>query len=346
MICIDGSYGEGGGQILRTALSLALVTGKPFRIEKIRANRSKSGLMRQHLTAVNAAAEIGNATVSGNRIGSQTVTFAPQTIQTGRFHYSIGSAGSCTLVLQTILPALMLANGPSQMTLEGGTHNPFAPPFDFLVKVFLPLIGHMGPQVDATLERPGFFPAGGGRFTVRVTPVPSLKPLQLTERGTVQKVMAQAMVSNLPVRIARRELKVVAQTLGCPEHQLRAVAVDNAQGPGNIVTIEIESDALTELFTGFGQKGVSAESVATRVANQARDYLKQEVPVGRYLADQLLVPMALAGEGTFFTLTPSRHTLTNATIIQHFMGRACDISESAQGRFEVKVRTDPLKVNR
>jgi RNA 3'-terminal phosphate cyclase (ATP) len=164
MITIDGSYGEGGGQILRTSLALSLVTGKPFSINNIRAGRKKPGLMRQHLTAVNAAAEIGSAAIKGNRIGSQEFTFEPEMIKPGNFHFAIGSAGSCTLVFQTILPALIIAGGPSEIILEGGTHNPFAPPFDFLAKAFLPVINRMGPKVDAVLEKPGFYPAGGGRF--------------------------------------------------------------------------------------------------------------------------------------------------------------------------------------
>ena len=161
MITIDGSYGEGGGQILRTSLALSLVTGKPFSIHNIRAGRKNPGLMRQHLTAVNAAAEIGKAAIKGNSIGSQAFTFNPETIKSGNFHFAIGSAGSCTLVFQTVLPALMISGGPSEIILEGGTHNPFAPPYDFLEKAFLPVINRMGPRVDAVLEKPGFYPAGG-----------------------------------------------------------------------------------------------------------------------------------------------------------------------------------------
>src|SRR5512138_2046230 len=163
MITIDGSQGEGGGQILRSALALSLVTGKPFRIENIRARRQKPGLMRQHLTAVNAAVEIGAAHVSGNTVGSSELTFAPTALRSGEYHFVVGTAGSCTLVLQTVLPALIIAEGSSEIRLEGGTHNPAAPPFDFLAGAFLPLLNRMGPDVRAALERPGFYPAGGGR---------------------------------------------------------------------------------------------------------------------------------------------------------------------------------------
>jgi RNA 3'-terminal phosphate cyclase (ATP) len=153
MITVDGSFGEGGGQILRTALALALVTGQPFRIEKIRAGRKNPGLLRQHLTAVKAAAQIGQATIAGDSIGSTQLTFAPGRIAAGEYTFAVGTAGSTTLVLQTILPALLRANAPSRLTLEGGTHNPFAPPFHFLVQAFLPLLNQMlaGGQVTASI---------------------------------------------------------------------------------------------------------------------------------------------------------------------------------------------------
>ncbi len=337
MITIDGSHGEGGGQIVRTALALSLVTGRPFRVEAVRAGRRKPGLMRQHLTALNAAAEIGAAQVSGNTIGSQAFSFAPQAIHAGRYHYAIGSAGSCTLVLQTILPALVIAGGASEIILEGGTHNPFAPPFDFLARAFLPLVARMGPQIEAVLEKPGFFPAGGGRFRVSITPVPRLNPLRLVERGGIRRQTARAAVSNLPLSIARRELKVVGRQLGWPSESLKAVAVDDAQGPGNVLTLAVESDSLTEVFTGFGERGVSAEKVAARAAGQVRDYLARNVPVGRYLADQLLVPLAMAGGGKFRTLPPSRHTRTNIDIIQHFLDIAIAARETEDGSWEIRV---------
>jgi RNA 3'-terminal phosphate cyclase (ATP) len=337
MITIDGSHGEGGGQILRTSLSLSLITGKPFSIEKIRSGRKKPGLMRQHLTAVNAAAEIGDAKVSGNAIGSQAFQFEPRGIRSGKFRYAIGTAGSCTLVLQTILPALIIAEGPSEVILEGGTHNPFAPPFDFLAKAFLPLVGRMGPRVVAELEKPGFFPAGGGRFRVAIAPEKALKPLSLMQRGSIKRQWACAAVSNLPMKIAHRELKVVSKKLGWPRECLQAVNVEHAHGPGNVLTIEMESDALTEVFTGFGERGVSAEKVAARAAGQAMDYLSHDVPVGRYLADQLLVPMAIAGGGRFLTVPLSRHTLTNIDIIKCFMDLSIEVNKNEQDQWEIGI---------
>ena len=213
MIALDGSQGEGGGQILRSALALSLVTGTPFRIDNIRAGRPRPGLMRQHLTAVEAAAAVGAAETSGAGVGSRSLTFAPTTVNPGDYTFSVGTAGSATLVLQTVLPCLLTAPRPSTLVLEGGTHNPSSPPFDFLAKAFLPLVGRMGARVEATLERPGFYPAGGGRFRVTVAPTKALAPLELEQRGALRAQRVRAVVANLPRAIGERELhRFVART--------------------------------------------------------------------------------------------------------------------------------------
>ncbi len=294
MLTIDGAYGEGGGQILRTSLALSLVTQQPFRIANIRAGRDKPGLRRQHLTAVQAAAEIAHAEVSGASIGSPQLTFAPGPVTPGAYAFRMGTAGSTTLVLQTVLPALILAPGPSTLHLEGGTHNPFAPPFDFLQRTFLPLLNRMGPRVEAALERPGFYPAGGGKCRVTIEPATAWHPLDLRARGAICARRARAVVANLPEHIARRELAVIGKKLAWPEACLRLESVQGSPGPGNLVTIDIESEHVTEVFTGFGQRGVPAETVATRAVKAAQRYLAFDVAVGIHLADQLLLPLALA----------------------------------------------------
>jgi len=202
---IDGSLGEGGGQILRTAVGVAAVTGNAVQIDRIRAGRSKPGLMRQHLTAVNAAAQICSANISGNSAGSTQLLFSPGKVQAGDYHFSIGTAGSATLVLQTVLPMLLTANGPSRVVLEGGTHNLAAPPFEFLSSAFLPLVNAMGPTVQVILERYGFFPAGGGRLVVNIKPAEGLTGFDLCERGSLLSAKARVLISNLPMNIAERE---------------------------------------------------------------------------------------------------------------------------------------------
>lgn len=337
MIVIDGSQGEGGGQILRSSLALSLVTGRPFRIEKIRAGRKKPGLMRQHLTAVEAAAAIGRAGVEGGCIGSQLLVFTPKAINAGEFHFAVGTAGSCTLVLQTILPALLTADAPSEIVLEGGTHNPYAPPFDFLTRAFLPLIGRMGPKVSAILQRPGFYPAGGGKFTISIEPATGLQRLDLPERGAVQNHEARAMVARLPRQIGERELKVVREGLGWSEACCHVEVADSSPGPGNILCVEIESEYCTEVFTGFGELGVSAEKVAKDTVRQVEEYLSANVPVGPYLADQLLLPMALAGGGSFRTLAPTRHMTTNAEVIRLFLPVEVEMRQRASNDWEIRV---------
>lgn len=343
MITIDGSFGEGGGQILRTSLAMSLVTGKPFCMEKIRAKREKPGLLRQHLTAVNAAAEVGRAKVDGNCIGSLKLTFEPTTVKAGSYHYAIGTAGSATLVLQTILPALLTADGASELVLEGGTHNPYAPPFDFLAKAFLPVINRMGPRVTARLERPGFYPAGGGKFTVSIEPVTKLSRVDLTERGEILKRECVAVVAQLPRRIAETELAVMQAKLSWDPGCFRTEEVSTSRGPGNILIVTVESQHQTEVFTGFGERGVPADRVALATIEQVHEYLSAGVPVGRHLADQLMIPMALAGGGKFRTLPPTRHSTTNIEILKKFLDVEVTVTKTDRPIWdiEIKAAADP-----
>jgi RNA 3'-terminal phosphate cyclase (ATP) len=317
-VAIDGSRGEGGGQILRSALALSLVTSRPFRIEGIRAGRPKPGLLRQHLTAVRAAAAIGGAEVTGDELGSTALAFAPTAVRGGDYRFNVGSAGSATLVLQTVLPALIGAPTASRLTIEGGTHNLAAPTFDFLAGTFVPLVRRMGVGLEIALEAHGFYPAGGGRIVATIEPAARLMPLTLLERGPVT-VRARALLSALPEVIGRRELQLVRQRLGLDRTQCRIETVSGSPGPGNVLLIEIASDALTEVITGFGRKGVPAELVAARACDEAEAYLKADVPVGAHLADQLLLPMALGGGGAFRTVAPTPHTATNVGVIGHFL---------------------------
>jgi len=296
MIRIDGSRGEGGGQMLRSALSLSLATGRAFRIENIRAKRERSGLLRQHLTAVLAASEIGSAQVEGAILGSKTLTFIPGSVRSGTYHSAVGTAGSATLVFQTILPALMIAFGASEITIEGGTHNMQAPPFDSLEKVFLPLIRTLGPKVEVQLKRYGFYP-GGGSFFAEIEPCQTFKPMQLVNRGEIKGKTASAIVANLPRNIAQREVNTVADLLNWHSQSMNIIETKNSIGPGNIVFVEVVSTSLTEVFSGFGKMGKSAESVASDACESARSYLASGAAVGEHLADQLLLPLALAGGG-------------------------------------------------
>lgn len=314
---LDGSQGEGGGQILRTALTLSMVTGKPFRIGNIRAKRAKPGLLRQHLTAVLAAAEICGAEVDGAAPGSQTLLFKPGKIKGGDYRYAIGTAGSCTLVLQTLLPALWFAGAPSTVTVSGGTHNPAAPPADFLIQAWLPLVRRMGVDMDIELLRHGFYPAGGGEVRARIAPDNVLQPLDLCERGALLSAKAVAVIAGLPADIAKRELERVAQRLSGIETEMRLLS--SREGPGNALMVTLNYQHCREVFTGFGEKGVPAESVADRVAKEARRYRDSAAAVGEHLADQLILPLALAGQGRLTTIEASSHLRTNLEVIGRFL---------------------------
>ena len=339
MLVIDGSQGEGGGQILRTSLALSLVTGTPFRMERVRAGRRKPGLLRQHLTAVTAAAEIGGADVEGAALGSGELVFRPGRVRPGSYRFAIGTAGSACLVLQTLLPPLLAAGGPSALVLEGGTHNPGAPPFDFIARAFLPQLRAMAVEVDVRLDRPGVYPTGGGEMTVAVEPVAALRPLALRVRGEIRRRRARAVVANLSRDIARRELSVVQSKLGWTEEELEVVLLDGdvARGPGNVVMLELESEHVTEVFTGFGAPGVRAETVALGAIEEARQYLAARVPVGPHLADQLLVPMALGGGGAFRTLPLTLHARTNAAVVRQLLGTRIEVREDTDGTRVVEV---------
>lgn len=319
MIRIDGSAGEGGGQVLRTALGLSLVSGKPFQIEKIRAKRERPGLLRQHLTAVLAATEIGNAKVEGATLGSKNLTFTPGKVRAGEYHFAVGTAGSGTLVVQTILPAVILADGASRLVIEGGTHNMQAPPFDFLEKTFIPLLNRLGPKIELKLERYGFYPAGGGRFTVEINPCLAVSPAQWTERDEIEHRHGVAIVANLPRSIAQREVDTLRHMLGWGPECFEIIETEHTAGPGNVVMVGVGTPSITEVFTGFGRLGASAEHVASEAAGAVRSYLSSEAFAGEYLADQLLLPLALARGGSFTTTKITLHAQTNMRVIESFL---------------------------
>ena len=323
MIDLDGSTGEGGGQILRSALALSLCTGQPMRIQHIRAKRPKPGLMRQHRTCVLAAAAVCGAQVQGDELGSQTLVFTPGAVRAGDYAFSVGTAGSCTLVLQTVLPALMRARGPSHITLGGGTHNAMAPPFHCLERSFAPLLRRLGVGLDLTLRRHGFYPAGGGEMLATITPGP-LQPFDVLERGAWQDSYAECLIAALPRSVATRELAVLGQALGWAEAQLRTPVVRQNEGPGNALMATLAHAHVCEVLTSFGDKSISAEQVAQRLVQQVRAYQASDGALGEHMADQWMLPLALAvadsGVAAGFTCTEiTEHARTNIGVIETFL---------------------------
>jgi len=327
MIRIDGSQGEGGGQILRTALALSACTGQGFSIENIRAGRRKPGLMRQHLSCVHSVQQICAAEVEGDAISSQKLQFIPGQAKAGEYHFAVGSAGSAMLVLQSVLPPLLMAGKPSQLILEGGTHNPMSPPFHFIAEVFVPAIAKIGFNCSCEIERWGFYPAGGGR--IRVSILPAAARLQKTDLCTPGKFNGGSLlaaVSKIPWEIAEDECKTVVNAANFEIVHKQALTVESP-GPGNAVMLRLDYENSRAMFCGFGELGVSRKKVASAVYREANRFFKSGAAVDLHLADQLLLPMDLAGGGSFTTTEPTQHTRTNMKIIEMFLAVSHEISQ-------------------
>ncbi len=334
MITIDGSEGEGGGQVLRYAAALSLITGEPFCITNIRGGRKKPGMMRQHVTSIEAACMIGGAQVSGLAVGSDELTFRPGPIQPGSYHFAVGTAGSTAMVLQAILCPLLTADAPSKLVIEGGTHAAQAPPFEFVAKTLLPLIERMGPQVSATLERHGFYPRGGGRIVVEISPQP-LKAIECLDRGALKNSKVEALVTGVPFEIATREISAARKVLSeWSEEAFAPRALSADQGPGNALLIEAEFEHVTEIMSGIGKIGVPAERVGKTAAKRMAGYLASNAFAGPYLQDQLLLPFAMAGGGVFSTVKLSQHTKTAMDLIERFTGTGFRVSDG-EGKTQI-----------
>lgn len=338
MLLIDGSMGEGGGQILRTTLALSVCFGQAVHMHSIRHARQRPGLRPQHLAAVRAAAEISGAEVRGDVIGSRELSFAPGPAEPGDYHFDIGTAGSANLVLQTVLPALGLAAAASRVVITGGTHNERAPTFEFMDLALLPILRAIGMHCTLSLVRAGYYPAGGGAITAEIGPSNTLTPLCLNERGEITAVRAIARIARLPEHIASRELAVLQRELSIPNLRTMIQTDIDTAGPGNVVNLIVTSAHVTEVFSGFGRRGLPAERVATDVAAQAQRYLAADVPVGPHLADQLLLPMVLAGGSSFTTMEPSGHTRTNAALLEQFAKYRFAFDRLGSNRWRISLR--------
>jgi RNA 3'-terminal phosphate cyclase (ATP) len=329
MLAIDGSAGEGGGQVLRTSLALSLATGRPFRIDAIRAGRPRPGLLRQHLTCVRAACAIAGADARGAELGSTSLELRPGRVRAGDYAFAVGSAGSAALVLQTVLVPLALADGPSTVRVQGGTHNPAAPPFEFLERAYVPQLRRMGYRVEIELVRHGFFPAGGGELVVRIEPPgPAARPLELLARGVVRERRGDVLIAHLPWRIAEVEAAQLAHGIDVDPGLVRAVGVSDSAGPGNAISCTLSYDSVAEVCTAFGRKGLPAKRVVSDVVRQVRRYLASRAPVGEHLADQLMVPLALGAGGRFRASAWSSHARTNAATLAAFLGDVCAVDET------------------
>ena len=292
-ITIDGSMGEGGGQVLRTSLSLAAITGHELELVKIRAGREKPGLKRQHLTCVKAVAEICGAKVSDVDVGSSSLTFEPGAIRGGDYRFDIGTAGSVTLVAQTVIPVLLKADKPSTVTITGGTHVPFAPVWDFFVETYLPELRRMGARVEAELEQCGFYPAAGGVVKLRIWPYDAAKKpdrYELVDLGAYKGGVVKGVVSHIRRSIAEAEVGIIGTQLRDLELKCDIEEVD-AFGPGNYCCVKLDYERGTVVFSGVGTYNKSRKAVANEVVHQVREFVKSGKACEKHLADQLLVPL-------------------------------------------------------
>jgi RNA 3'-terminal phosphate cyclase (ATP) len=350
MIIIDGSYGEGGGQILRTSLALSAITGQPVRIEQIRAGRRKPGLMPQHLTAVHAASRICSAEVEGAKRNSQALVFRPRSApQSGTYTFDVaqvakgGSAGSVSLVLQTVLLPLALAEGTSQVTLLGGTHVAWSPPYDYVKRVYLPALGRLGIAAKVAIKKWGWYPIGGGRIQATIQgrepgaalqgPDESISSQALRERGALLRVRGLSASSNLPKHIRMRQEKAALQALRSNSVNARIEVIDApSKGQGTIVFLWADFENISAGFTALGERGKPAERVAEEASGELLDFLHGDAALDRYLADQLVLPLVLAaGASRFTTEAVTGHLLTNAWVVNQFFP-GCAHVEGEEGQ--------------
>ncbi len=337
MLVLDGSYGEGGGQILRTALSLSALLGQPVRISGIRAKRPKPGLKPQHLTAVLALAEITRAEVAGAELGSQDLTFRPRQPRPGRYLFDVaektGSAGSVTLLAQALLPVLLRGGGVSSLVLRGGTHVLWSPPAHYLLEVFLPALAEMGAAVAMAIHRWGWYPRGGGEVSLEITPPPTLKGVEWREPPGFSSFRALSAASRLPEHVLRRQAERLRARLGAalPVELLQVDSLD----PGSFVMVWGSRAG----FDALGARGKPAEKVADEVVDEFLAFQERHAGVDRHLADQVLLYLALAhGPSSISTAEITAHLLTNVWVIEQFLGPIFQVQGGLREKGEISCR--------
>jgi RNA 3'-phosphate cyclase len=321
MVHIDGARGEGGGQVLRSALALSILTGTPMRITNIRARRPKPGLMAQHLKAVEAAAAVAQARVEGAQRSSQTLVFEPSAIRHGELRFDIGTAGATSLVLQTVVVPLSAAGGASSLTIIGGTHVPWSPCFDYLQMHWLRYMRRIGFDIDLSLDVAGFYPRGGGRVRATVRPATALLPLQLVERGRLQRVRGISGVANLDVSVGERQRRQALDRLSgrCGDVEIDVRRMP-AHSPGTVLLLLAEFECSQCCYFALGARGKAAERVADEAMDGLDAFLATDGAVDEYLADQLILPLACAaGVSELRTAKVTQHLLTNAEVVRMFL---------------------------
>jgi len=321
MLHIDGSTGEGGGQVLRSSLALAILTGQSVHLTSIRAGRAKPGLQPQHLESVRAAAQICGGQVHGAALNSQQLLFEPGEVHGGRYRFDINTAGAAALVLQTIFLPLAMARDSSNITITGGTHVPHSPCYHYLECQWLPALQSSGFWARLSLERAGFYPQGGGEIQALIRPVETILPLQSMQRGRLLRIRGISAIANLEDGIAQRQKLQALRRLEaiCTDSKIETVRM-SSPGKGTLLLVQAEFEHSTCCYFGLGAIGKRAEQVANEAVDALEAFLASDGALDEYLADQLLLPLAFAnGPSQFRTARVTLHLLTNAEILQAFL---------------------------
>lgn len=327
LLTLDGSYGEGGGQVIRTSVALAAITGRPVEIHNVRGNRSKPGLQAQHLTAVRAAAEICGARLKGDALGSIYLSFEPtKKPEAGEFRFDIGTAGASTLVLQTVLAPLAVAGGESRVTVTGGTHNPMAPTVDYLEHVVLPAYARMGLQSQLDMTAAGFFPKGGGTVNLRFALPDGFQGIDLLNRGQIRKTIGVITTAELPDSVGDRGERALWPFLPAQTRVLKVRKPSKGAGAASFVGIQAEGGYAG--FTGLGAKGKPMERVSQEAGSAYQEWLETDAAVDEHLADQLVIPAILAqGPSAWRTSEVTEHLRTMAWLVPQFLPVQVKIEE-------------------
>ena len=342
-VTIDGSQGEGGGQIVRTSLTLSCITGQPVRMVNVRAGRPKPGLAHQHLTSIRAAQQISSASVTGASLGSKQFTFEPGPVRAGEFSFDVGTAGSTTLVIQTIALPLALATGNSTVSITGGTHNPMAPCYEYLESVWAPLVALTGIHIYLQIKRAGFYPAGGGRIEANIVGIGSAEKLQavtIEDRGEIYSIDGFSAVARLPLSIAERQARQAELRLaaaGLARHPINCQTID-AASPGTVLFLNCRCRGAPAAFFGLGSKGKPAERVADEAVDQAIEHFSRPGALDPHAADQFVLPLALAsGQSSFTTTRVTDHLVTHVELLRQFLDRPIQLTGCAGGLGRLEV---------
>ncbi|UCE06895.1 MAG: RNA 3'-phosphate cyclase [bacterium] len=339
MIQIDGSFGEGGGQVLRTSLTLSLFTGQPFEIYNIRARRKRPGLQPQHLKCVEAVALISNGQVTGGKIGSMHLVFEPGQVIPGDYRINIGTAGATSLVLHTIYLPLAMAEGESNLTITGGTHVPWSPCYHFLSIHWLHYLKQIGFNIKLKMDRAGFYPKGDGKIRVEISPIDHLKPVTLLNRGELIKISGISAIANLDYSIAERQRNQSLKRLERMGYEPQ-IAIEKmpSRYKNTMLLLQSKFETGSGCFTALGAIGKRAEKVADEAVDDLFEYLNSNGCIDKYLTDQLILPLSIIpGESTFSTAKVTNHLITNAEVVKKFLNIKINIEGEIGNRGIVKI---------